>query len=74
MIVGGSNSELAHAPRLVLWLLQDLSTRSDGSLVEGVNIVHVQARDVAVVAELSRAGHVQAAAEHEGDLARTTPF
>ena len=72
MTVWGSKSELAHAPRLVAWLLQDLATHSGGSFMEGVNIVHVQVRDVAVIAELSRAGHVRAPAEHERDVARTT--
>jgi hypothetical protein len=72
MTVGGSKCELAHAPRLVVWLRQDLGTCGDGSFMESVNVVHVQVRDVAVIAELSRAGHVRAPTEHEGDLARTT--
>jgi hypothetical protein len=72
MTVGGSKCEFAHVPRLVLRLLQDLGTHSDGSFVEGVNIVHVQVRDVAVIAQISCAGHVRAPAKHERDLARTT--
>jgi hypothetical protein len=72
MTVGGSKCELAHAPRLVLWLLQDLGTDRDGSFMEGVDIIHTQIRDVTVIAELSRARHVRASAEHEGDRAGTT--
>jgi hypothetical protein len=72
MTVGGSKCELAHAPRLVVWLLQDLGTHRDGSFMKGVNIVHAQIRDVAVIAELRRFGHVLAPAEHEGDLACAT--
>ncbi len=72
MTVGGSKPQLAHAPRLVLWLLQDFGTHSDGSLVERVTIVGMQVRDVAVIAEISRGGHVWAPAEHGGDLVHPT--
>jgi hypothetical protein len=55
-----------------VWRLQDLGTRGEGSLVEPINIIHAQVRDIAVIAELARIGYVRTPAEHERHLARTT--
>lgn len=72
MAIRRPEPEFPHAPGFVSRGLHHLGARSNGSAVEAVNVVDVEVRDVAVVAQLVGRGNVRAAAEHEGDLAGTT--
>ncbi len=72
MAVGGAEPQLPHSPRLIARGVQHLGPRSYRSVVERVNIIDTEIRDVAVITQLAGGGHAGAAAEHERDGARAT--
>lgn len=69
MTVRRTKAKLAHAPRLVSWRLQNLSTDGDGPPVERVNVVDTGVGDIAVIAELTSGRGVGTSAEHERNAA-----
>jgi hypothetical protein len=72
MAVRRSKAKLTHPPRLVSRRLQYLRAGGYGSPMERVNVIDVEVRNVAVIAELAGGGNVRAATEHEGHSACAT--
>jgi hypothetical protein len=70
--IGRAEGNLAHAPRFILRGLQNLGARSDGSSKEGVNVIDLEIRDVAVIAEFACGRNIWTAPEHELHVAGTT--
>jgi hypothetical protein len=72
MAVGGSKRELTHPPRFVSWRLQDLGPDSYGPPMKRVDVVHIEVRDIAVIANLAGGRNLRAAAEHKWHVAGAT--
>lgn len=72
MAIGRAEGELSHTPWFILRRLQNLGACSDGSSEESVDVIDLEIRDVAVIAEVAGGRYIWAAPEHELHLATTT--